>query len=47
MARTSISNPWEVDLDLIEPHPFWQIEQDAPFHHDLISGKKTSCERHF
>jgi hypothetical protein len=35
------------DLDLIEPHPFWQIEQDAPFHHDLTSAKKTNCERPF
>jgi len=35
------------DLDLIEPHPFWQMEQGGLFHHDLTSGKKTICERHF
>jgi hypothetical protein len=47
VARTSIIKPWEVDLDLIEPHPFWQLEQGGPFHHDLTFGKKTICKWFF
>ena len=46
-ATTVIINPWEVDLDLIEPHPFWQVEQGSPFHQDLTLSRKTVCERFF
>src|SRR5258706_16345414 len=35
------------DLDLIEPHPLWQLEQDSSFHQDLTLSKKTVCERFF
>jgi len=35
------------DLDLIEPHPLWQLEQGSSFHQDLTLSKKTVCERFF
>jgi len=47
IATTVIINPWEVDLDLIEPHPLWQLEQGSSFHQDLTLSKKTVCERFF
>src|SRR6266487_2993656 len=35
------------DLDLIKPHPFWQLKQGSPFHHDLTFANKTIFERFF